>query len=43
MSRTLPQNNSETIANEHDNEIPKYGYVSSEEREEIIDELRLIK
>ena len=23
VSKTLPQNNSETVTNEHDNEIPK--------------------
>ena len=27
ISRTLPQNNSETITNEHDQEIPKERYI----------------
>ena len=35
------QNNSETVTNEHDKEIPKEKYLSSEERQETIDELRL--
>ena len=35
------QNNSETVTNEHDQEIPKERYISSEERQKIIDELRL--
>ena len=35
------QNNSEVVTNEHDKEIPKEKYVSLEERQEIIDELRL--
>ena len=34
------QNNSETVTNEHDEEITKERYVSPEERQEIIDELR---
>ena len=42
VSKTLPQNNSETITNEHYKEIPKGRYVSPEERHEIIDDLRLI-
>ena len=33
--------NSKTVTNEHDKEIPKERYVSPEERQEIIDELRL--
>ena len=40
VSKNLQQNNLETIANEHDKEIPKERYVSSEERQETIDELR---
>ena len=40
--KNLPQNNSETITNEHDKETPKERYVSPEERQEIIDELRSI-
>ena len=39
--KKLPQNNSGTVKNEHDKEIPKEKYVSPEERREIIDELRL--
>ena len=35
------KNNSKTVTNEHDKEIPKERYVSPEERQEIIDELRL--
>ena len=35
------QNNSETVTNEHDEEIPKERYISPEERQKIIDELRL--
>ena len=35
------QNNSETVTNKHDKEIPKERYISPEEREEIMDELRL--
>ena len=43
VSRTSPQNNSETITNEHDKEIPKKKtYISPEERGEITDDLRLI-
>ena len=38
-SKNSLQNNS--VANEHDKEIPKKRYVSPEERQEIIDELRL--
>ena len=34
-------NNSETVTNEQDKEIPKEKYVSPEERQEIIDEMRL--
>ena len=42
VSKTLPQNNSETITNEHDKELPNERYTSPEERQGIIDELRLI-
>ena len=42
VSKTSPQNNSETITNEHDKEIPKERYISPEERQKIIDDLRLI-
>ena len=40
VSKNLQQNNLEAIANEHDKEIPKERYVSPEERQETIDELR---
>ena len=40
--KTLPQNNLETITNKHDKEIPKQRYISPEERQEIIDKMRLI-
>ena len=42
VSKISPQNNSETITNEHDKEIPKKRYISSEERQKIIDDLTLI-
>ena len=41
VSKTSPQNNSETITDEHDKEIPKERYISPEERQEIIDDLWL--
>ena len=41
VSKKLQQNISETLTNEHDKEIPKERYVSPEERQEIIGELRL--
>ena len=46
-SRTSPQNNSETVTNEAENieldkEIPKERYISPEQRQKIIDDLRLI-
>ena len=34
--------NSETVINENDKEIPKEKYISPKERQEIIDNLRLI-
>ena len=37
----LGQNNSETVTNKHDKEIPKETHISPEGRQEIIDELRL--
>ena len=40
VSRNPPQNNSETITNEHDKEIPKD--MSPEERQKIMDDLTLI-
>ena len=42
VSKSLLQNNSEIITNEHDKEIPKERYISPEERQKIIDDLRLI-
>ena len=41
VSKNSQQNISETGANEHDKKMPKERYVSPEERQEIIDELRL--
>ena len=41
-SKKLPQNNSEAITNDHDKETPKERYISPEERQEIIDDVRLI-
>ena len=40
FSKTSPQNNLETVTNEHDKEVPKERYITSEEREKIIDDLR---
>ena len=36
------QNNSETVTNEHDKQTPKERYLSLEERQKVIDDLRLI-
>ena len=41
FAKNLQQNNLDTVANEHDKEILKERYISPEERQEIIDELRL--
>ena len=41
-SKTSQQNNSETVTNEHDKKIPKERYISPEETQKIIDDLRLI-
>ena len=41
-SRSSPKNNSETITNEYDKEIPKERYISPEETEKAIYDLRLI-
>ena len=41
VSKNSQQNNSETVTNEHDKEVHKERHVSPEERQEIIDELRL--
>ena len=40
--RSSPQNTSEIITNEHDEEVSKQRYISLEERQKIIDDLRLI-
>ena len=42
VSRGSPQNNSETITNEHDKEILKGRCISSEEIQKIIDDLTLL-
>ena len=42
VSKSSVQNNSESIKNEHDQEISKERYISPEERQKIIDDLRLI-
>ena len=39
--KTTQENNSETVINKHDKEIPKERYISTEERQESIDELTL--
>ena len=39
-SQIIPQNNSEKVRNEHDKEIPKERYISPEEKQKIIDDLR---
>ena len=42
ISNILQQNNLEIVENEHDREAFKERYVSPEERQKIIDEMRLI-
>ena len=42
VSKSSPQNNSETLTNEHDKEISKERYISPEGIQEIIDEIRII-
>ena len=42
VSTNLQQNNSETVTNEHDKEIPKKRYISPKEKQKIIDEFRII-
>ena len=42
VSRTSPQNSSETVKNDHNKEIPSERYISPEERQKIIDDLRFI-
>ena len=41
ISKNPQQNNSETVTNEHDKEILKERYISPEERQEIIEKLKL--
>ena len=41
VSKNSQQNNSETVTNEHDKEMPKERYISPEERQ-IITYLRLL-
>ena len=41
VPKNSQQNNSETVSNEYDKEIPKERYISPEKRQEIIDDLRL--
>ena len=41
-SKTSQQNNSETVTNECDKEIPRKRYMFSKERKKITDDLRLI-
>ena len=40
--KKLPENNSETVTSEHDKEISKERNISPQERQEIIDDMRLI-
>ena len=42
-SKNSKQNNSETVTNEYDRKIAKERYISPEERQKIIDYLRLKK
>ena len=42
LSKKLQQNNSEIVTNEHYKEITKKRYISPEQRQKIIDNLRLI-
>ena len=42
FKKNSQQNNSETVKNENDKEIPKKGYISPEEIQKIIDNLRSI-
>ena len=42
VSKTSQQNNPETTKNEDDEEIPKERYISPEERQKIIDDIRII-
>ena len=42
VSKSSQQNNSEAVTNKHDKEIPKERYISPEERQKFVDDLRLI-
>ena len=42
VSKNPSQNNSETVTNEHDKEIPIESYISPEEGQKIIDDLKLM-
>ena len=42
VPKTSTQNNTETVTNEHDKQVPKERYISPEERQKMIDDLRLI-
>ena len=42
VSRTSSQNSSKTVKNDYDKEIPNEKYISPEERQKVIDDLRLI-
>ena len=42
VQKNSQQNNSETVTDEHDKEIPTERYISPEERQKIINDLRLI-
>ena len=41
IAKNSQQNISETVTNEHDEEIPEERYVSSKEKQETIDDLKL--
>ena len=41
VTKNSQQNNSATVANENDKEIPKERYISPDKRQEIINDLRL--
>ena len=42
FAKNSQQYNSETVTNQNDNELPKGRYISPEERQKFIDNLRLI-
>ena len=42
VSKNTQQNNSETVTNEHNKEIPKERYTSPDEWQKIIENLKLI-